>query len=608
MLELAREFKRLDSRQKQAVEHSQNTAVLAGPGSGKTATLVLKVAHLLADEVPDFASLACITYNHEAVKELKKRLSEMGIYQGRKLFLGTVHSFCLNCILRPYVGLAFPTFRSGISVVAPKESDALLERALLRTGVNEKVSYLWPTLTRLRRNIICSEDISGYADSDLEVLKEYESSLNKENGVDFESMVGLSVKILEENTWVADLVISRFPWLVIDEYQDLGGPLHHIVKALVDHGSKIFAVGDPDQTIYDFTGADPKYLVALAQRPDFKAIRLKFNYRSGRRLIDASQAALDPDEPRGYEPDPKRQDQGEVFFIAADNTLDDHAAKAIDEVQRAISLGTSLEEIAILYLSRNVLLEELRAALERVGIPYIAERDSAYPSSPVIRWLQDAASWAISGPIESEHIFENLLRFYGTILAAAGEIDGHRISLEWRSRLYEALSETIDEDMKLGAWIDRVISRLEMEELLVSSESHVDDREALNGLVELAASGGSLELTKVLDFASEGRVRGKVVLTTFHSCKGRQFDWVIIPGLVEGILPRWRWNGRRRNYDEPSKKELGETRRLFYVGFTRARKVVTLVTSEAYRNKPGYVVRLGTSRFADEISERLEAQ
>ena len=114
-----------------------------------------------------------------------------------------------------------------------------------------------------------------------------------------------------------------------------------------------------------------------------------------------------------------------------------------------------------------------------------------------------------------------------------------------------------------------------------------------------------LELTLLSDFASEGRVKGEVVVTTFHSSKGRQFDWVVIPGLVEGILPRWNWNGRRRTYDQPSTKELGDTRRLFYVGFTRARKVVSLITSEAYRNRAGYLVKFGKSRFAKEIGDRL---
>jgi DNA helicase-2/ATP-dependent DNA helicase PcrA len=140
---------------------------------------------------------------------------------------------------------------------------------------------------------------------------------------------------------------------------------------------------------------------------------------------------------------------------------------------------------------------------------------------------------------------------------------------------------------------------------LARSEAHADDQEALEEILDLVATGSDLEQSTLSDFAREGRVKGKVVLTTFHSSKGRQFDWVVIPGLVEGILPRWNWNGRRRAYAEPSTKELGDARRLFYVGFTRARRVVSLITSETYRNRAGYLVDLGLSRFAKEISDRL---
>jgi len=607
MLDLNREYARLNDRQREAVSHDGNTVVLAGPGSGKTATLVIKVAHLLSGVLEPPGGLACITYNNDTVREFRNRLSEFGIHAERRLFLGTVHSFCLNCVLRPYAGIVHSRFAAGVAVAGPNRAEILLERALSRVIPNTKVAYYVPTLTRLRRRKVCGEDISGFDDRDPIVLDEYEKLLSAEHLVDFEWMVTLALELIRDNAWIRNMLSARFRWLIVDEYQDLGGPLHRIVTSLADDaGVRVFAVGDPDQTIYDFTGADPRYLVELSQRPDFKSIRLKFNYRSGRTLIDASQAALAPEEPREYEPDPQGADKGEVFFVKANDLLEDHAVKATQAVKRALKGGTPPEEVAVFYQRKTVLLNELRVEFDSSGVPYVAERDSKYPSSPIIRWLRDAAAWAVSAPMAREHMFEDLVRRYTTVLLSAGRADGYAASLDARLQLYSALLEPIEEDTTLRDWLLRTESQLRLREALVTSEEHSDDLEAFDELLSYTDAGKSLECTRLVDFASDGRVRGKVVLTTFHSSKGRQFDVVVIPGLVEGTLPTWMWNRKAFRYDPPAARALQEARRLFYVGFTRARKAVYLIYSAGYIHK-GHPVSLGVSRFAEEIGERLRA-
>lgn len=605
MLDLRTEFLKLNENQREAVTNNGNTVVLAGPGSGKTATLVLKVAHLLADVLPEFGAVACITYNNDAVREVKRRFVEFGIYPGRRLFLGTVHSFCLNCILRPYAALIGPEFKDGVSVAGPRHAELLLEKALSRAGIAEKVEYYTARFTRLRRKKICGEDLSDFDDSDMDVLAEYEKLLALERLVDFESMIGIASEMLSANDWIRDLIACRFPWLVVDEYQDLGGPLHRIVTTAVRGGANVFAVGDPDQTIYDFTGANPKYLDDLSKRSDFRGIRLKFNYRSGRRLIDASQAALSPPEPRGYAPDPAHSDLGEVFFLKCED-FENHAAKAVRAVEKAISDGIKPEEVAIFYLKRNLLLPELRAELEKAQIDYIAERDSKYPSSRIIRWLQDAAAWQISAPVAREHLFDDILRHYATILITSGQIEGDITPLDVRLSLFEALSEPVSANSLLSNWLRKMDRLLSLRSYLAMSEEWADDLEAFDDVMKSAESGRSLADAKLTDFASEGRIRGKVVLTTFHSSKGRQFDWVVIPGLAEGILPAWKWSRQKGRYIEPSPQSLDESRRLFYVGFTRARKTVCLVYSRGYVYK-GHLVSHGVSRFATEISKKLRS-
>ena len=141
--------------------------------------------------------------------------------------------------------------------------------------------------------------------------------------------------------------------------------------------------------------------------------------------------------------------------------------------------------------------------------------------------------------------------------------------------------------------------------MLSACQESADDLEAFDDLMRSTEAGNELSELTLGDFANDGRFKGKVVLTTLHSGKGREFDVVIIPGLVEGILPAWTWNRFTREYEAPSPRSLSISRRLFYVGFTRARHLVYLIWSKGYHHR-GYPINLGASRFATEIHKRLQ--
>lgn len=309
MAELKSWFEKLNTEQREAVLTSGHTAVLAGPGSGKTATLVTKAAYLLAERIAPVRGLACITFSNEAAEEFKNRLQQLNVLRGSRIFLGTLHSFCLNSVLRPFSHL-----RDGnpfsVTIATEDLTASLLTRAANQVGPDVKLWDLQPRITRLRSRLVCGEDTSGFGEDDKEILTLYRSYLRERNLIDFEGMVESALDLLRAEPVVLDLLSARFPWVLVDEYQDLGGPLHEIVQLLLRSGqSLIFAVGDPDQSIYDFTGADPKYLSQLATQENVTTIRLKFNYRSGKRLIAASQAALAPSEPRDYRPDPSSEEE-----------------------------------------------------------------------------------------------------------------------------------------------------------------------------------------------------------------------------------------------------------------------------------------------------------
>jgi DNA helicase-2/ATP-dependent DNA helicase PcrA len=606
MLKLSDEYRRLNEEQQKAVRAEGNIAVLAGPGSGKTATLVIKIAHLLLEKVVPPSGLACITYNNDAVREFRARLAELGIRARRGLFLGTVHSFCLNCIVRPYAALVDPRFKKGITVAGQNKAEEIFLEAAKRHVPESQARWLGATVTRYRRTRACGEDLSGFGDTDPLVVEEYENLLLQNGLVDFEGIILIALDLIRQQEWVRQLVAARFPWLAVDEYQDLGGPLHSIVTNLVDSaGVKVFAVGDADQTIYDFTGANPKYLNELASRADFESVRLKFNYRSGRRIIDASQAALAPSEPRGYVPHPERKDQGEIFFIQADGTHVSHAARVVEAVNNSRATGIAPEEIAIFYRAIGPLVEAIREELARQNIDFIWERDERFPVSPFIRWLQSGAAWALSEPQDREQTFSQLFREFCTLLQAAGKVERGADSLDFRILFHRLLMQPVDGRMLVHDWLARVEAGLGLRALLARTEEYSHDLESYDELTKNVSPEGTQRQAQLLDFASNGRVRGKVVLTTFHASKGRQFDVVIIPGCAEGTLPSWTWNGRQRRYEPPLARPLAEARRLFYVGLTRARHAIHLIHSDCWQDRFGNVRQEGISRFVEEIQVKL---
>jgi DNA helicase-2/ATP-dependent DNA helicase PcrA len=293
-----------------------------------------------------------------------------------------------------------------------------------------------------------------------------------------------------------------------------------------------------------------------------------------------------------------------VVFRKAKDSLGGHAEAALAAVEAALAEGVAPHEIAVLYRGKDEVLPQLREVFDKAGVPYSAEKASLYAKTPLVRWLQQVAGWAIALVEERETLFSDILRVYERLLSEIGRAtDG--LSLERRSAFYSALRDTTP-DALLGAWLAKVDAELGLRAALKTSRHRSeDDLEDLTALLKESQSG-EYQDHRVQDFAEDGRARGKVVVTTLHGSKGRQFDEVVIPGLVEGLMPRHTWNRSRRGWDEPSPVALRETRRLFYVGFTRARHTVHLVYSSGYVNKKGFTTTLGPSRFAREIADRLK--
>ena len=246
-----------------AYESTGHCVVLAGPGSGKTKTLTIKLARMLAEDVRDPRGIACITYSNECARELRRRLQALGVEErDRHIFIGTIHSFSLKHIVAPFALAAGLEIASPIKIATTSEQRKLFDAALTNVmGESAQASQFRLPIDAYRRTHLNRSAAIWNEDTNFAgVITDYEARLRRDGLIDFDDMMLLGLNLVESHEWVRRSIAAKFPVLAVDEYQDLGMPLHRIVMNLCFRaGARLFAVGDADQSIYGFTGAKPEY-------------------------------------------------------------------------------------------------------------------------------------------------------------------------------------------------------------------------------------------------------------------------------------------------------------------------------------------------------------
>ncbi|HML91879.1 ATP-dependent helicase [Methyloceanibacter sp.] len=578
--------------QQAAYDSAGHCIVLAGPGSGKTKTLVLKLARIMAEDVRAPRGAACITYSQECARELTRRLERLGLREAPNLFIGTVHGFCLRHLLMPYGRLADLPVPLPLTVATQRQGDQLLKRVGDRLfGVGHPNKPI--DLGRHRRSILDRVSVAWREEEELAAWAEgYEAELRRAGLVDFDDLVIFGQRLVSEHDWVLPLLQAKFPVLAVDEYQDLGVALHRIVKRVAfDGGVRLFAVGDPDQSIYGFTGADGALLQELAARDDVERVQLQLNYRSASRIVSASEMALG--EARGYQShDPDRQ--AVIAFVECDDGLAGQAAYAVSEIipaALAAKPGRSLGDIAILYRdfrAGDIVAEAATAA----GLDFVRVDNAApYRKVALTSWIEDCAGWCAGGWREARpQLRGSLDRWLGFHRARISDeqarVEAQRLTqLLWSLRTDDGLARDFVAALKAGM----------LDALMAAEASLSDQREQVGRMVAALAIGGPLA---DLDLASLGGRDGSPLhlnLLTLHSAKGCEYDVVIMVGLDLGSLP-WR-------NELPAARR--ESRRLFYVGLTRARDEIHMLYS-GFVDTPRGRMHWGRSPFLDELEERMQ--
>jgi len=589
---VAAEELRDNEHQWKAYESEGNFVVFAGPGSGKTKVLTIKMARMLAEDVHRPRGIACVTFNSECAREIASRSERLSVRQTASVFIGTVHSFCLTQVLRPYARLTDLRLPREFAVADYAKRTAALQRALDEVlDRPEQASRFQVTFDRYRRTHVDRSHASWYGDDEetARVIERYEGQLHGDQLVDFDDMTLGGLRLVKDHAWIRRALTARFPILLIDEYQDLGQPLHDLVLALKGEGARVFAVGDPDQSIYAFTGAKPELLTELAEMEDVEWARLRLNYRSRKAIVRGAQIVIQ--EQRDYEAvDPN---EGIVEFVECPGGLGQQAQIIVDELIPA-SLQSeptrSLNDVAVIYANRNV-GDVIASAVSAKGWNYVRmDQGAAYPKTPFSRWLEDCAAWCGGGWSTGNPSVKAIVSGW----AALRRLQSREAARKDGVSLIGFLWSQRTADVRLDGWLAAFFDAL-LKDHVGEGSLNLDDVETWGKIVDAIDVGAPLHGATIRQFGHQIGNPDQLNLITLHSCKGLEFEVVIMMGMDQGIVPSWGTG--------PS-GQLGQ-RRLFYVGLTRAKHEVFMTYSGYTVDRYDRVHNDGPSQFLLELQEQL---
>jgi DNA helicase II / ATP-dependent DNA helicase PcrA len=576
-----------------AYESTRSAVLLAGPGSGKTKTLVIKVARILHEEVSLPQRIACITFSNACADELADRLAAVGVSDAAPLYVGTVHSFCLTQILLPFARVAGADVPDPIVVASTSEQRTAFRTALdFSIGRDERTNAWKSRFDKYRRTHL-DRSLTSFQTDDPQLatlVAAYERNLRARGGIDFDDIMLIGTMLVERHAWVRTALCAKFPILVIDEYQDLGEGLHRMVLALLHSGTRVIAVGDPDQSIYGFVGAKPELLQALAAEPNVDAFHLQFNYRCGQVIVDASETAIGAQ--RGYKS--KSTSEGTIDFRIAKSGLEEQAEIVFSEIIPSVLASGDAEnlgDIAILYRTAEVGdVFAKRADKEKRAYIRLDSR-GPYPSTPFTKWLEECSQWCAGGWRQGSPRLGSLLRICRNLLCRSNPSREGVAAFE--SAVVQFLMDRRTPDMPLRQWLSE-FDAMCLAGIMALNPALRDDTDTLAEMIVSTNAEGDMAGYLVRTLAGQSRSPQHLNLITLHSCKGLEYGVVIMVGMDRGAI----------DPNHEGAAEIAEGRRLFYVGLTRAKRRVCLLCS-------GWITRLGqrrdwgVSRFVIEVYHRL---
>ena len=614
----------LNELQREAVLHKDGPClVIAGAGSGKTKVLTTRVANLIMEGVPSYQILA-ITFTNKAAKEMKERILNM--VSELDSFIGTFHSFGMR-IIRENVTLL--GMQRNFTILDTEDVTSLIRKILKDKGYDPKeVSpyFVRSKISFIKNEMLSNAEVEKYFIDDLEkiayeVYLEYNMRLKKNNSVDFDDLLRLPVELFLHHPEVLEMYQNRYRYILIDEYQDTNEVQYKLVKLLASKRKNLFVVGDPDQSIYQFRGANYKNILNFERDyPNTKVISLEDNYRSTKMILDAANSVIRNNKERKEKN--LRSHHGEGLKIQYHRSMDekDEGNYIIKEIRSLLDEGYQKKDIAVFYRT-NAQSRALEEQFLKANIAYKVVGSYYFYSRKEIKDLICYLKLLLN---PSDDI--SLRRVINTPKRGIGNTSIERLeqkALSDGTSMFEAISGGKEQGFKelilelqndakslsLTELVDDVLTKSGMKAELESVDN-LENELRLDNLMEFKSitatfeeTTGSVdlgdfleEISLIADISEHQTNEDVVTLMTLHSAKGLEFPVVFLSGMEDGIFPH------QNSLNEAGGIE--EERRLCYVGITRAKERLYLTNARS-RMLYGHTNRFMPSRFLDEIDEQL---
>ena len=615
---------KLNKQQKEAVIHKEGPClVIAGAGSGKTKVLTTRIAYLIEQGIPSYHILA-ITFTNKAAKEMKERLEK--IVPDNQAFVGTFHSFGLRILRENYQALGF---NRNFTILDSDDVLSVIKKIMKDLNIEKEScapSYIRNRISFIKNEMLSDTEIEKFFNTEPEqiaysVYKKYLEVLQKNNSVDFDDLLSLPVKLFKQNPNILEHYQTKFPYILIDEYQDTNEVQYQLTKLLGKKTQNIFVVGDPDQSIYQFRGANYKNILNFEKDyTNATIIALEENYRSTKVILDAANSVIKNNKDRKEKNLRSNKVLGTKIKYLRSNDEKHEVSLCIEEIKNLLNDGYKAKDMAIFYRTNGQarIVEEMfiKANLpyKVVGSYYFYQRKEIKDLISYLRLINNhhdevSLRRVINVPKRKigattvQKLEETATLNHLTLFDA---ITGGK-ELEFKNLILTLTKDS--ESLSLTELIDHILDKTGMLKELQDEHSLESDLRIEN-LMEFKSITASFEentgsvnlsdfleeISLIADMSEHKEFDDVVTLMTIHSAKGLEFEVVFLIGMEEGIFP----------HDNALMETDGieEERRLMYVGITRAKDILYL-TNAKRRMLYGRESINQPSRFIEEIDGEL---